>query len=62
MCFTKAGGPPLVLRLDNGLELISEALQSFCDGKVGLSHIPPGAPWENPYIESFNNRQRRECL
>ncbi|MCH9737122.1 MAG: integrase core domain-containing protein [Actinomycetia bacterium] len=51
-----------MLRLDNGLELISEALQSFCDGKVGLSHIPPGAPWENPYIESFNNRQRRECL
>ena len=61
-CFAAAGGPPMVLRMDNGPELISQALQSFCDGKVGLSYIPPGSPWENGYIESFNNRQRRECL
>ena len=45
-----------------GPELISQALQSFCAGKVGLSYIPPGAPWDNGYIESFNNRLRRECL
>ena len=61
-CFAKAGGPPMVLRMDNGPEMISEALQSFCDGTVGLSYIPPGAPWENPYIESFNSRLRREYL
>jgi putative transposase len=61
-CFAAAGGPPMVLRMDNGPELISQALQSFCDGKVGLSYIPPGSPWENGYIESFNNRLRRECL
>jgi len=60
--FTAAGGPPMVLRMDNGPELISQALQSFCAGKVGLSYIPPGAPWDNGYIESFNNRLRRECL
>jgi putative transposase len=60
--FTAAGGPPMVLRMDNGSELISQALQSFCAGKVGLSYIPPGAPWDNGYIESFNNRLRRECL
>ena len=37
-----------------------------CNGsatdKVGLSYIPPGYPWNNGYIESFNNRLRKECL
>jgi putative transposase len=48
--------------MDNGPELVSQALQRFCDGKVGLSYIPPGCPWDNGYIESFNNRLRKECL
>lgn len=26
------------------------------------TYIPPGTPWNNGYIESFNNRLRRECL
>jgi transposase InsO family protein len=60
--FTAAGGPPKVLRMDNGPELVSQALQRFCAGKVGLSYIPPGTPWNNGYIESFNNRLRKECL
>ena len=29
---------------------------------VGLSYIPPDTPWNNGYIESFNNRLRKECL
>ena len=24
--------------------------------------IPPGEPWRNPFIESFNGRLRDECL
>ena len=60
--FATAGGPPQVLRMDNGPELVSQALQQFCEGKVGLSYIPPGTPWNNGYIESFNNRLRKECL
>lgn len=60
--FATAGGPPMVLRMDNGPEMISQALQAFCEEKVGLSYIPPGTPWNNGYIESFNNRLRRECL
>ena len=44
--FAAAGGPPKVLRMDNGPELVSQALQQFCDGKVGLSYIPPGCAVE----------------
>ena len=40
--FTTAGGPPKVLRIDNGPELVSAALQRFCEHKVGLSYIPAG--------------------
>jgi putative transposase len=60
--FATAGGPPKVLRMDNGPELVSQALQRFCEGRVGLSYIAPGTPWNNGYIESFNNRLRKECL
>ena len=45
-CFAAASGPPLVLRMDNGPELISQALQSFCAGQVGLCYIPPRTPLE----------------
>ena len=27
-----------------------------------MSYIPPGTPWNNGHIESFNNRLRKECL
>jgi putative transposase len=47
--FSVAGGPPTVLRMDNGPEMVSQALQRFCEGKVGLSYIPPGTPWKNGY-------------
>ena len=58
--FTLAGGPPKVLRMDNGPELVSQALQRFCENKTGLVYIPPGCPCDNGYIESFNNRLRKE--
>ncbi|WP_439956518.1 IS3 family transposase [Nocardia nova] len=60
--FTARGGPPMVLRMDNGPEMISTALQQFCVDRVGISYIPPGTPWNNGYIESFNRRLRAECL
>lgn len=60
--FAKAGGPPELLRMDNGPEFISQALQQFCDDRFGMSYIPPGTPWNNGHIESFNNRLRKECL
>ncbi|WP_372477255.1 integrase core domain-containing protein [Gordonia liuliyuniae] len=48
--------------MDSGPEFISEALRYFCAGTVGISYIPPGTPWNNGFIESFNNRLRDECL
>ena len=60
--FALRDGPPMVLRMDNGPEFISHVLQQFCRDRVGISYIPPGTPWNNGHIESFNNRLRKECL
>ncbi|WP_197039931.1 integrase core domain-containing protein [Nocardia sp. NRRL WC-3656] len=29
---------------------------------MGIVYIPPGTPWNNGFIESFNRRLRAECL
>jgi hypothetical protein len=52
---------PMVPRMGNAPELISQAAQRFCEGEVGLSYIPPGTPWNNGYIESFNNACERSA-
>ncbi len=55
-------GYPAVLRCDNGPELACDAMADWAGERVGLSFIPPGEPWRNGYIESFNSRVRDECL
>jgi transposase InsO family protein len=55
-------GYPQVIRCDNGPELVSDALARWADGHTGLLFIPPGTPWNNGYVESFNSRLRDECL
>lgn len=55
-------GTPTMLRCDNGPEFISQALQDFCHNAITIGYIPPGKPWKNGFIESFNNRLRDECL
>ena len=55
-------GLPVLIRCDNGPELISNALREFCEDQIGIRYIPPGEPWRNGFIESFNNRVRDECL
>ena len=42
--FAAHGGPPKVLRLDNGPEMVSQALQRFCENRTGMVYIPPGCP------------------
>ena len=55
-------GYPAVLACDNGPELGCEAMADWAGERVGLSFIPPGEPWRNGYVESFNGRVRDECL
>jgi transposase InsO family protein len=56
--FAAAGGPPMVLRMDNGPELVSQALQRFCGDKVGLSYIPPGLRGTT----ATSNRSTTDCV
>ena len=54
---------PTYLRMDNGPEFIAHALQEWCTGNgSATAYIPPGSPWENPFVESFNSRLRDEFL
>ena len=55
-------GYPAVVRCDNGPELACTAMADWAGERVGLAFIPPGEPWRNGYIESFNGRLRDECL
>jgi transposase InsO family protein len=55
-------GYPAVQRCDNGPELACAAMADCAGDRLGLGYIPPGEPWRNGYIESFNSRVRDECL
>ena len=57
------GTAPRCIRCDNGPELTAHALQDWCRfSGTGTSYIDPGAPWQNPYVESFGGRLRDELL
>lgn len=54
------GRHPVFIRCDNGPELTAHALRDWCRfGGTGTHYIGPGAPWQDPFIESFNSRLRR---
>lgn len=56
-------GYPKQLRLDNGPEFISMQLMAWCTHHdVKLTHIQPGKPNQNAYIERFNKTYRQEVL
>ena len=56
-------GAPQYIRSDNGPELVAKAVKDWLAGRgVQTIYITPGSPWENPYIESFNDKFRDECL
>lgn len=57
------GTAPKRLRLDNGPEMISEALKEWADSHgVRLQFIRPGRPMQNGLIERFNRSYRDEDL
>lgn len=56
-------GMPGHVRSDNGPEFIAKALQKWLAERGAKTlYITPGSPWENPYIESFHDKFRDECL
>lgn len=59
----KEHGFPKCLRVDNGPEFVSKALDLWAyANKVTLDFSRPGKPTDNAFIESFNSRFRQECL
>jgi putative transposase len=56
-------GAPEHLRSDNGPEFIAYAIRDWmADNAIKTIYIKPGAPWEQPFIESFHDKLRDECL
>ncbi len=56
-------GAPAFVRCDNGPEFTAHALRDWCRfQEAASSYIDPGAPWQNPYVESFHSRLRDELL
>jgi putative transposase len=59
----RRGRAPRFLRCDNGPELTSHALRDWCRfTQAETAFIEPGAPWQNPFVESFHARVRDELL
>ena len=60
---TAVRGAPKSIRVDNGPEFVSKALDRWAyENGVTLDFSRPGKPTDNAFIESFNGRLRDECL
>jgi putative transposase len=58
-----ARGMPRAIRVDNGPEFVSKALDRWAyENGVTLDFSRPGKPTDNAFVESFNGRLRDECL
>lgn len=56
-------GKPEELRVDNGPEFISHAMENWCaEHNITLRFIQKGKPSQNGYIERFNRTYREEVL
>jgi transposase InsO family protein len=56
-------GKPQFIRSDQGAEFTATRVMKWLrDQNVGPSFIPPGKPWHNGFVESFNGKLRDECL
>src|SRR6201985_2745546 len=59
----RRGARPLQCVSDNGAELTSNAILTWCqETKVDWHYIAPGKPQQNAFAESFIGRLRDECL
>jgi putative transposase len=56
-------GLPKMIRVDNGPEFISLALEEWCrKHTISLTFIQPGKPMQNGYVERCNGSVRKELL
>ena len=56
-------GEPGHVRSDNGPEFVAKAVRTYLKEQGAKTrYIDPGAPWQNPYVESFNGKIRDEFL
>ena len=56
-------GKPTVIRADNGPELVSARLMGWAaKHQIHITHIQPGKPQQNAYVERFNRTVRYEWL
>jgi len=56
-------GKPMAIRVDNGPEYVSAALQIWAQKRgIGLMYIQPGKPQQNAYVERYNRTVRTEWL
>ena len=56
-------GKPQFIRSDQGAEFTAGAVMRWLrDQQIGPHFIPPGKPWHNGFVESFNGKLRDECL
>jgi putative transposase len=61
--FGKLNRKPGRIKVDNGSEFISKALDKWAyENQVELEFSRPGKPTDNAFIESFNGSFRDECL
>ena len=56
-------GKPETIITDNGPEFTGKTLSVWAEKQdITLTHINPGRPTENAFVESFQGRFRDECL
>ncbi len=56
-------GKPFDNRVDNGPEYVSGKLMGWAETQgIALSHIQPGKPQQNAYVERYNRTVRHEWL
>lgn len=56
-------GRPKRIRCDNGPEYISELILSWArDNEIEITHIQPGKPQQNAYVERYNRTVRYDWL
>jgi putative transposase len=56
-------GAPEFIRCDNGPELVATAIKDWCRlVGTGTAYMEPGSPWQNPFVESFNGKDRDELF